>query len=293
MKTTSYFSDVMDEIDAKLGVCAWIEMPFWAIWHSVVITLLLNSEQVMSGHEDVRQGGHHEQAVAVLLQAAIAHLGKSEDALDDQEGMLDLGPYLRFGSVLLPRPMGKRIVPAALLVGKVLALKGRLSDLLFLAGVGRVTIDSVLVAMKKMRGWVLVMHVSRSGDDRMDQLGLGIDAYVGLHAEVPLVAFFCLVHLGVTGLVLDFGRGWGTDDRCIDDRAGGDLESIGLKLSASFIEHPLAQIMLLQQMAEFADGRPVWGALSAEINANKVVHRQRVIHSLFYRGGADRLNQFC
>ena len=79
--------------------------------------LLLTSEQVMPSHEDVRQGGHHEQSIAVLLEPSVAHLGKAEDALDDQEGVLDLGAYLRLGPVLLPLPVGERIVPATLLVG--------------------------------------------------------------------------------------------------------------------------------------------------------------------------------
>ena len=72
---------------------------------------------MVARHEQICQCGRDKQAIAVLHHAAIADLGKAEDALDDQEGVLDLGAYLRLGPVLLPLPVGERIVPATLLVG--------------------------------------------------------------------------------------------------------------------------------------------------------------------------------
>ncbi|KXK54720.1 MAG: hypothetical protein UZ07_CHB004002496, partial [Chlorobi bacterium OLB7] len=159
-----------------------------AISRSLDTPIPLDSEQVMPGHEEIGQGGHHEQAVAVLRQTSISHLGKAEHALDDEEGMLDLGPHLRLATVLLALPLGQRPVPAGLPVGEVLRARRDLADQCLLAGVGRVAIDPVLVAMQQLRNRVLVMHVGRGGDDRMNQLGLAIDADVGLHAEVPLVA---------------------------------------------------------------------------------------------------------
>ena len=125
-------------------------MPFRAIGHSMGAPLLLKSEQVMAGHEDIRQVDHDEQSVAVLLQAAITHLGKAEDALDDQDGVLDLGSHLRLGPVLLPLPVGERIVPTALLVDEALDLRGGLRDKFFLAGIGHVAKDPILVAMQKL-----------------------------------------------------------------------------------------------------------------------------------------------
>jgi len=139
-------------------------MPFRAIWLSMGASLLLKSEQMMASHEDVRQGGHHEQSVAVLLESPIAHLGKAEDALYDQEGVLDLGSHLGLGPVLLPLSVGERIVPATLLVGEVLSLRSGLSNQCLLAGVGRVAIDPVLIAMQKLRDGMLVMNVGRRGD---------------------------------------------------------------------------------------------------------------------------------
>ena len=47
-----------------------------------------------------------------------------------------------------------------------------------------------------------VADIGRSANDRMDQTRLGVDADVSLHAEMPVVAFLRLMHLGVAGLAL-------------------------------------------------------------------------------------------
>ena len=46
----------------------------------------------------------------------------------------------------------------------------------------------------------------------MDQTGMGIDTNVGFHAEVPLIAFLGLVHVGVTFAFFVF-RGTGCCDQ--------------------------------------------------------------------------------
>lgn len=53
----------------------------WAIFRLPDTPIPLASEQVMSGHEEIGQGGHHEQAVAVLRQASIGHLAKPNTRL--------------------------------------------------------------------------------------------------------------------------------------------------------------------------------------------------------------------
>lgn len=42
---------------------------------------------------DIEHGQHGEGAVGVLGQTAVANLGKAPKALQDQEGMLDLGAH--------------------------------------------------------------------------------------------------------------------------------------------------------------------------------------------------------
>src|ERR1700753_3775153 len=53
-------------------------------------------------HEQVGQRAGHQQAMRVLLQPAIAHLGKAEHPLDDPDRMFDPGPHFRLGAVFRP-----------------------------------------------------------------------------------------------------------------------------------------------------------------------------------------------
>jgi IS5 family transposase len=46
-------------------------------------------------HEQIGQRAGHEQAMGVLLQPAIAHLGKAEHPLDDPDRVFDPGPHFR------------------------------------------------------------------------------------------------------------------------------------------------------------------------------------------------------
>src|SRR5215471_16641395 len=50
--------------------------------------------------EQIGKRAGDDEAMGVLFEPAIAHLGKAKDPLDDPDGMLDLGPHPRFGAVL-------------------------------------------------------------------------------------------------------------------------------------------------------------------------------------------------
>src|SRR5262249_57451407 len=50
-------------------------------------------------HEQIGQRAGDEQAMEVLVQPAIAHLGKAEHPFDDPDRMLDAGPHFRLGAV--------------------------------------------------------------------------------------------------------------------------------------------------------------------------------------------------
>ena len=194
----------------------------------------------MSGHEQIRQSRHDEQAIAVLHHAAIADLGKAKDALDDEEGMFDLGTHTRLSTVLLLFPLRESPVAKALLVSKVTCLRCAQGDQFLLAGVSRVSIYAPLVAMEQLRQRMLVVLISRCSNHRMDQLGLAVYADMRLHAEIPLVALFGLVHLRIAGIVLVLGRGRRIDDRRVNDGAGRYLQPLGLQMPANFLEDALA-----------------------------------------------------
>ena len=52
--------------------------------------------------EQIGKRTGHEQAMRVLFEPAITHLGKAEHPLNDTDRMLDLGAHLRFDAVFRP-----------------------------------------------------------------------------------------------------------------------------------------------------------------------------------------------
>jgi hypothetical protein len=53
-------------------------------------------------HKQIGEGTGHEQAMSILFEPAIAHLGKAKHSLDDPDRMLDPGAHPRLGAVFRP-----------------------------------------------------------------------------------------------------------------------------------------------------------------------------------------------
>src|SRR6266516_4108199 len=102
----------------------------------------LNSEQVPARHEQIGQRTGHEQAIGVLRDAAVAHLVESEDALQNPNGVFDLGANARFGSILqsiLPR---EPAIAPRFGLGEVVGVWGDRANRLGLAAVGGIAVDT-------------------------------------------------------------------------------------------------------------------------------------------------------
>ena len=110
------------------GVCA--------VCRPVVDTLRrVTAQQMTARHEQIGQRAGHEQAMGILLQPAIAHLGKTKHALDDPDWMLDFGAHLRFGPVSRPLDLIDNTAVAVAAVGEIASLGGMLTDHRALAAV--------------------------------------------------------------------------------------------------------------------------------------------------------------
>src|SRR4029077_5275343 len=72
---------------------------FWCAGQVADILCQLAAQQIPAGHKQIGQRAGYEQAMGVLLQPAIAHLGKAEHPLDDPDRMFDPGAYLGLGTV--------------------------------------------------------------------------------------------------------------------------------------------------------------------------------------------------
>jgi hypothetical protein len=233
--------------------------------------------------EQIDQSTSDGESLGILEQAPVADLGEAEDDLEDQERMLAPGADAGLGAVLAPLDL---IDPAAVPVAamrKVLGARGSGADDVALSLVGRVAPHPRLFPVQQFRQQTGVVYVGGGSRHRVDDLGGTVNADVRLHAEVPLVAFLGLVHLRVPLPALVLGRGWGADDRRIDDGAGADLEALARQVAVDRAQDRLAQRVRFQQVAELADRGLVGGRFSAQIDTDKLAHGARVVQRLFHR----------
>ena len=97
----------------------------------------LQSKQSMPNHVQIGQRTGHEQSIGVLRETAVAHLGKTEDALDDADGMLDLGPLVQAieeeslatnPGITLRASINKSIVPVLAVIGSIAIVEAPVSN---------------------------------------------------------------------------------------------------------------------------------------------------------------------
>ena len=132
------------------------------------------------------------------------------------------------------------------LVCKVFGLGGLALDQLLLAGVGRVTVHTLLIAMEQIGQRVLVMHVGRRDHGAVRQRALAVHADVQLHAKVPLLGLIAVVHLGITRLVGVVGGAGRSNDGRIDNGGSVDLEAACLQLLAHLGKQGLCQFVVVE-----------------------------------------------
>lgn len=111
----------------------------------------------------------------------------------------------------------------------------------------------------------------------MDNAAVHVNADVPLHAEVPLVPFLCLVHLGVSLLVPVLRGGGCCNDRGIDDRPVFHEQSVPLKEVIDDLEHLLLETMLFEQMPEVEDGGFIGDSVTEQINVEELLEGVSVV----------------
>ena len=165
-------------------------------------TLGTEGEQTPLGDHQIRQAEQRHQLRRVLGQSAVTDLLQSEAVLDDVEGMFDLGANAgldRFELVAQPVDFLAHVQCAPLTwpqgdIPAYLALGFRPPLGPLIPGIAEAFL---LFTMQERLRLSDVIDVRRRTDDRVHQPRVGINADVGLHAEVPLIALLGLMHLGV------------------------------------------------------------------------------------------------
>ena len=242
------------------------------------------SQQAFADEVEVGQGAGHKQPVGVLLKTPVADIGEMEHAFDDAEGVLDAAANVGLDTVTSALNLVHHAfvpIPAA---GEVAGLRGVLPEDIGLALIGRIAPHPGLLAMEQIRQDRGVMNVGGSGHYGMDDLGLAVDPDVGLHAEVPLVPFTRLVHVGIALFVPVLGRRRGVDDGGVHDRALAHLDALGLQVVVDLLEEFLAEIVLLEEMAELQDGGLIGHRFPTEINADEPTHGLGAVQGLLGPG---------
>lgn len=164
-------------------------------------TLGLKRKQSSLGNQQVRQAKQRKELCGVLRQSAIPCLLQRKHVLDDVKGVLDLGPHAGLGVLdpfaqspafgvrqrtALARPHGH--VPSYVRISILFPFLDAL--------IARIPENRRLIAMQQGMSLSDVADMGCRSDDSVGQSGSRIYTNMCLHAEVPLIAFFGLVHLG-------------------------------------------------------------------------------------------------
>jgi len=88
------------------------------------------------------------------------------------------------------------------------------------------------------------MHIGSSRGDRMNDFRLAVHADMRFHAEVPLVALLCLMHLGIPLLGPVLRRTGRTDNRRIHDGPVAELQPVRRQIVPDSCKELLVQLVI-------------------------------------------------
>ena len=168
--------------------------------------------------------------MSVFVQPMISHFRESKLALDDAERVFHLCPDPGFVSVPGAFNFGQLPVAATLRLGEVFRLGSVISDGLFLTAVRRISPNASFLSMEQVGQNLRVANVGRSSDNGVNKPCTTVDADMGLHAKVSLIAFARLAHLRVALFLFVLGGTWRIDNAGVNDGAAGDLHSVVLEI---------------------------------------------------------------
>jgi len=171
-------------------------------------------------------------------------------------------------------------VSRASLIGHVSGVRRSFSDRLFLTLVGAIAPYLGFATVKKSRDCLTIVDISRRNLDRMDDLFFAIHPNVTLHAKIPLVSLFGLMHLGIASLFVILRRRRCGNDRGVDDRAIADFNPLLLEMLIHSSKDLLAYAVLFDEAPEFADGCFVRGGFYTKVDPNKFTHSLTIVEAI-------------
>ena len=240
----------------------------------------------LSGHPQVAQGKQRDQLRRVLGQPFVAHLGKTELALDNAKRVLYLGAHAGLELLGLVQQTGPRRLlvqrPAlARTHGHVPVHAGGLRSL---AGslVTRIGKHHGLLTMQQAVALGHIVDVGCGTDDSVHQARICIHTNVRLHAKVPLITLLDLVHIRVAFTAAVFGGAWCGNQGGVYYGAGLKHQTARGQFGVDAVQDPRSQAVGLQEMAKAQDGGLIGDAGHARVQVGKLPVQGYVMQALFH-----------
>ena len=238
-------------------------------------------------HPQIAQCEQRLHLGRVLLQDAVAHLGEPELALDHTGRMLDPGPdarqdLLRFVDQCRQRAAQVQRLASARANGNV---PGHIQfgvRPLVNALVTGTTEGTGLFAMQQAVALDQVIDVTSGAAHRVHQARFGIHADMGLHPEVPLVAFLALVHLRVTLAASVFGRTGYCDQRGGHHRTSLQQQPFAAQHGVDRRQDLQRQLVLFQQVAKPQDRALVGQPGAPVVQHSELAEQRHIVQRLFH-----------
>lgn len=196
--------------------------------------------------------------------------------------MLDVGTDLRLDELAgFPGLSGFIVAerPARAALHGHMPLRGAATMLGALAHalIGRVAEGVLLGAMEQVVRLGDVGGIGGRGDHRVHQPRAGVHADMRLHAEVVLLAFLRLMHLGVARLVPVLRRRRCSNECGIDDGALAQHQPLLGEVGVDRLKDPPREPVALQEPAELQQRGRIRRRLPRKVDAHKPPDRLAVV----------------
>jgi len=214
----------------------------------------------------------------------------SKLALDHPKRMLHLRPDagLEFFQLVTQRVAGFGFVQRFALARHhgylPIHIRVLLLDLfaLFNAPITRVNKDHFFLTVQQGICLRDVVRVGCCGCDRVHKARMNVHANVRLHAKVPLVALFGLMHIGVSLALVVLGRSGRSDQRGVHHGARLEHQTAINQLGVDGGQDLLAQPVYFEHVAKPHDGALVGQTAHACIQVGKLLVQRDVVQLLFH-----------
>lgn len=249
-------------------------------------TLGVECKQSPLGDQQIRQSEQREELRRVLGKSFVAQILHAEEVLDDVELMLNLGTRTRLELFHLFLQATNRGIRQRLALTRTHCNFPLQSTATVLSPfidtlIACIAEGSLFLAMQERMGLGDIVGVRRGSDQGMSNSRFGIDANVGLHAEVLLVTHLGLMHVRITLAALILGGGRRGDHRRINHSAFLEDQPFHRQQCVDGREDPLGQFVLFEQAAELEQGRRMRCRHARQVDADKTANCLAVVDGIF------------